>query len=179
MKRSHLVAIAGASSAVVLAISSYASPYWTLRQMHAALAAHDAPRFASYVDFPALRASVKGQVMAAMDRQLGTPELDDNPFANLGKAMGAALVSPMVDAMVTPEGVRAMLEIGQATPRLADDNAPARPAPDYTVSYRSWNTVAVANAEGDAGSFIFKRTGLWSWQLAGLELAPGLLEDGQ
>jgi hypothetical protein len=42
----------------------------------------------------------------------------------------------------------------------------------YSVQYKDWSTVIATTNEGSAESiaFVFKRDGLWSWKLAGINL---------
>lgn len=184
MKRSH-VSIAVVAVVAGLALSSYASPYWTLHRMKTAIADRDAERFSGYIDFPALRESVKGQMMVMMNGRMAGSGMDDNPFAGLGRMMGAALIGPMVDAAVSPAGVIAMFESGKAQPLprpeegRTEQGMPAAggktDTPDYAVDYESWNKIAVSKRGEDTGRFILKRTGLWSWQLAALELPRSVL----
>jgi Protein of unknown function (DUF2939) len=54
MKRRSQVILIGLA-VVALVATSYASPYWTLREMRNAIAEKDADAFSSHVDFPALR----------------------------------------------------------------------------------------------------------------------------
>lgn len=185
MKKSHIL-IAAAAVAASLALSSYASPYWTLHRMNTAIAEKDAERFSSHVDFPALRESVKGQLMVMMNKRLSRPEMADNPFSGIGQMMGAALINPIVDAAVSPAGVIAMFESGKAQPlpgAAGKQDAPAPgnardDAPNYAVDYEGWSRVAISKPGNDAGRFILKRTGLWSWQLAALELPASVLAAG-
>lgn len=173
-------AVAAAAIAAVLALSSYASPYWTLHQMKSAIDDKDAERLSEHIDFPALRESFKGQMMTAMNRQMSSPEMANNPFAGVGQMMAAALINPMIDAAVSPAGVMAMMESGkvrpapQQTPKA--DTSPARDEPGYAVDYQGWSRVAISQPGQDAGRFILKRTGLWSWQLSALELPASLLK---
>lgn len=183
MKRSHVL-VAAVAVAASLALSSYASPYWTLYRMKTAIADNDADRFSGYIDFPALRESVKGQMMVMMNKRLSRPEMADNPFAGIGQMMGAALLNPIIDAAVSPAGVIAMFKSGEARPlagAAGKREAPAAVdeearAPDYAVDYEDWSRVAVSKPDDAAGRFILKRTGLWSWQLAALELPQSVLE---
>jgi hypothetical protein len=130
---------------------------------------------AAQVDFPALRASVKEQALAAMG---GAPGGTDggNPFAAFGRKMAMAVVDPLVDAAVSPEGVATMVEhgrlrIGQSSTADTADTEPSRDKPRYALAYRGWNSFAVTAHDG--GSFIFRRDGLWTWKLAGIDLARG------
>jgi hypothetical protein len=173
MKRSHAL-LAVVTAAALLALSSYASPYWTLHRMKTAVVEKDADRFSSYVDFPALRESVKGQMMVMINKRMSGPDIEKNPFAGIGQMMGAALINPIVDAAVSPAGVIAMFESGKAQPlqgpaRTTESSANADTV-NYAVDYENWSKVAVSKPGEDAGRFILKRTGLWSWQLTSLEL---------
>jgi len=178
MKKTHALATVAAVAAL-LALSSYASPYWTLHQMKTAIAEKDADGLSEHIDFPALRESFKGQMMTMMNKHIESAEMANNPIAAMGQMMGAALVNQVVDAAVSPAGVMAMMEAGKVKPG-------ARPAPqangdaakettDYSVDYRGWSKVAISTSQQDAGKFILKRTGLWSWQLSALELPESVL----
>lgn len=180
--RTRVLLTGVAAAAVLAAATSYASPWWRVHQLHAAVAERDAARVSEFVDFPALRASVKAELMAGMDAGSLAQEARENPFAAFGKAMARAVIDPVVDALVTPAGVLAMLEAGEV--RIRPDRRPDRhpetpaPAPDgatgekarYALSYRSWDRVAIAREDKDGGAFILHRHGLWSWKLGGIEL---------
>src|SRR3989442_6257184 len=49
----------------------YASPYIALHQIGKAVERRDAQALSGYVDFPALRESIKGQMMASLQSQMG------------------------------------------------------------------------------------------------------------
>lgn len=161
------------AAAVLFAVSVYASPWWTLQRLRAAVASHDADAVAEHVDFPALRESVKGQIAAVVGKDLARP--GDKPLAALGQAMALAFVNPMVDALVSPAGVIAMMENGRVSMarREAPPEAPRAPArkPDYDLAYRGWDRVELRWEGKDGGSFILERHGLWSWKLAGIDMA--------
>jgi hypothetical protein len=172
--------VAVAAAAALLALSSYASPYWTLHQMKTAIAEKDADGLSEHIDFPALRESFKSQMMTMMKERMASAEMANNPFAAVGQMMGAALVNQLVDAAVSPAGVMAMMEAGKVKPgaRPASEarQDAAKESLDYSVDYRGWSKVAVSTSQQDAGKFILKRTGLWSWQLGALELPESVLD---
>jgi hypothetical protein len=180
--QSRRILVAAAAVVGIVALTGYASPYWRLHQLQSAVAERDAGKISSLVDFPALRASVKLQLV----EQLGAGGLAgaarDNPFAAFGQTMAMAAIDPIVDAVVSPAGVSAMLEAGELRVRRGSgdgqDGPSAPPAqqadtdeqPRYALSYRSWDRVAVAKEGGDGGAFILYRHGLWGWKLGGIEL---------
>jgi len=180
MNRTRVLAAGAVGALLVVAATSFASPWWTLHALKSAAARHDGDAVSALVDFPALRTSVKSQIQASLNHNIDKAGAD-NPLAKFGQALAATLVNPLVDAVVSPASVAAMIQHGRVTiakphgePDAADapDGQPAQPSepPRYSVHYRGWDGFAVT--AGDGGSFLFHRTGLWSWQLAGIELPP-------
>ncbi len=86
----------------------YASPYMALNNLKRAADARDAQTVNEYVDFPALRESLKQQVTGLLTRRLDAHG-NGNPFAAIGAMIGVALIGPLVDAYATPDGVAALL----------------------------------------------------------------------
>jgi hypothetical protein len=103
------VAVAIAALLIVTMVAySYASPYVALKRLRAAADARDATTLNEYVDYPALRVSLKEEAGEMLKRRLGA-EHSSNPLLLFGAAIGAALIGPLVDAYATPEGVAALL----------------------------------------------------------------------
>jgi len=169
MKRTRVLAAGAAGALLVVAATSFASPWWTLQRLQTAVAHRDADAVNAQVDFPALRESVKSQILASMN---GAPGDGTNPVAALATSFAMAAANPLVDMIASPRGVAIMLEQGRIkyprkAPHASDaDVAPERPR--YAVNYRGWNRFAVKTQDG---SFIFRRAGLWNWKLAGIEVA--------
>jgi hypothetical protein len=172
MNRTRLIA-AGTVAAGLFAASLYASPYWELHRLRSAIQSHDADAVSEHVDFPSLRESIKGQMMAVIGNEAKKTGADANPFATMGQALALAFLNPVVDAMVSPAGVIAMMESGKAKlpeKGMAAETGERNRKVDYAISYRGWSKIAVAEKNNDGGSFIFKRDGLWGWKLSGIEL---------
>lgn len=87
---------------------TYASPYIALNSLKRAADARDAQTVNRYVDFPALRESLKQQVTGLLTRRLDSHG-NGNPLAAIGAMIGVALIGPLVDAYATPDGVAALL----------------------------------------------------------------------
>jgi hypothetical protein len=170
--------IALATIALLLAVTSYFSPHWTIYQMRSAIEKRDYAAFSQYVDFPALRESFKQQMTAALvEKTAGKQEND--PLAAIGKGIVASLVAPMLDIMITPAGVIEMMNTGipkmttaVVTSAITRAPSPAESIPDMELSYPGWDTVAFRRADTpeDTGSFILRRRGLWSWELAAVDV---------
>ncbi|MCM2493387.1 DUF2939 domain-containing protein [Burkholderia glumae] len=101
-----LAVVAVALLAVILYAA--ASPYLALRGLKQAVDARDAQAISRYVDYPALRISLKQQLTDELMRHIDL-QRHDNPLAMLGAMVGSALIGPLVDAYATPEGVAALL----------------------------------------------------------------------
>jgi len=68
---------------------AYMAPYLTVSQMQKAAARGDAETVNAHVDFPALRASVKGWMGAVVAKEMSKQDFRDNPFvARLHAALG-------------------------------------------------------------------------------------------
>ena len=187
--------------AVIAALGfGYASPYMALNSLKRAADARDAQTVNQYVDFPALRESLKQQVTALLARRLDVKS-NGNPLAALGAMIGVALIGPLVDSYATPDGVAALLngipprgEPGErpppppSTPQPADaapaqqpqpqppaaKDTPSPPQPPQTTAgYRGLNEFVVTYQHGVGDtrySAILHREGLFSWKLAAVDL---------
>ena len=139
------------------------SPIYTLNQMKSAAQANDSDRFSSYVDFPALRESMKSQIMAQL-----IAESNKRPGVGaLGLAIGSSLMGPVIDGLVSPAGIRAAFIARQREPSQA---TAVFNQPDPVIQHRSLSEFAVKSKDRRQGAMIFTRNGL-SWKLSGIELS--------
>jgi hypothetical protein len=152
----------------------YASPYLTLYQMYQAVERGDAQTISNSVDFPALRESVKENLQSVVLKQTAK---QNNPILNLiGAALGSALADPILDRMVTPEGVMALLE-GRRLQAGADggDQSLSEKAAQVDVNprYESFNRFVVSvKPKGEdvpPVDIVLSREGL-GWKITGVRL---------
>ena len=174
------ITLAAAVAVVAVAATAYASPYYALHQIKTALAERNAEALAAHVDFPALRASVKAQLEASMARSIEATAGSGNPLAALGQSIASAMLGKMVDTMVSPAGVVALVNKSAASPQASDTaDAPAdgaRKKADYAASYAGLNTFVVRAKDGHAqeGELVLLRHGVWSWKLSSIEIASAM-----
>lgn len=170
----------------------YFSPHIALQSMQSAAKARDADTFNEYVDFPALRESMKGQFTLMMSDTISGVE-KGNPFAALGAMMGAALANQMIDGLVRPETVMRMMAEGDTKPSLGKKDAPPTSGESSTAdtakSEKKWqierinsNKVIAFNSEeadltGGRAGLVFVRSGFASWKLSEMRLPAAVLKN--
>jgi len=165
--------------AVLLVVAAYfGSPFWAVRQMRSAAKAHDGDRLAQYVDFPAVRESLKSQLTAGIAKR-GDSEPSGNPLKTLGEALAVGVASTLVEALVTRESmVRLMADARPPSPRREpDETGPPRERRrkvDTTASYDGLDRVRVAITEEGSDRrpviAVLSRQGLVSWKLTAIRL---------
>jgi hypothetical protein len=177
---------AGAVAFLVLLLAWVAAgPYMTIRAIQQAVKAQDAGELAEQVDFPALRASLKAQMVDALIRQAG-PDAQSNPFGAIAMTMATGVVNGLVDGMVNPAGLSAVMQGKRLwknsqesfqRPPLDANGEPlpqARerlPLEDATMRYESTSrfTATIHDDRDQPIVFVLKRDGL-RWRLADIRL---------
>jgi hypothetical protein len=132
---------------------AYASPYLALNNLKRAADARDTQTVNQYVDYPALRESLKQQVAGLLTRRLDAHS-NGNPLAAIGAMIGVALIGPLVDAYATPDGVAALLN-GMPPRGDPGERPPAPPAantPADGAAASSAPAAPTAPAIGNAGN---------------------------
>ncbi|WP_157217572.1 DUF2939 domain-containing protein [Flavisphingomonas formosensis] len=144
------------------------SPRWTLREMKIAANAGDAQALSTYIDFPALRADLKAKLDTRLSEGLEGPAEEDRPLRPLGAAIGLLFAGPLIDRLLTPEGLAAIFATRAAT---GEKPAGGFKAKDMTIRRRGIDEFLLHDpAEPpEAGNLIFRRHGL-EWRLSGIDL---------
>jgi len=106
---------------VVLLLLYVASPYFSFWRFTVALNSRNGARLAAYVDFPAVRESLKQQFRAALHRSQNNDQTKHKKFARLltvlGPSLSDRLVDALVDTYITPIGLADLI----ADPQAAKD----------------------------------------------------------
>lgn len=159
-----------AAVALVLAVGGwwYFSPYWTLHAMRSAAQRGDAKKLSEYVDYPAVREDLKGEFRRTVFNQAAAGNEKDG-FAVLGSAFALAMIDPLVDAVVTPEGLEAAFARQQRAGQPAKGaRLPAAPS-DPVIDRQSFDRFTVRDKDPSKGALVFARSGL-GWKLVGFDL---------
>jgi len=175
--RRHAVLFSLVVVVVLAGAYLYASPYLTVSKVRRAAQAGDVDTVSAHVDFPALRERLKGSMGAFMAKRMAKDDtLRSNPFAALGAAPGMMMADKMVDLMVTPEGVRAMVA-GQrpqppqpeGRPRETPQRSQDGPAMRHEAFDRFTVTFPGRERPEDSFTMVLRRSGL-TWKLTAVRL---------
>ena len=170
------------AAAVLVALLAWTAigPYRTFDAIRDAAQARDAAAMAKQVDFPALRSSLKAQLGGHLLGKVGAPA-PDNPFAVFGLGIANGLVGGLVDTMVTPAGLGAMMEGRKVWDRASGlpppsreeprDGPEPRPLQDAQYRYESLSrfTATVHDDQGRPVVFVMTRHGM-DWKLSDIRL---------
>lgn len=161
--------IAAVAAALIVIPSSslwyFESPAWTLKGMKDAAQSQDADALNAYIDYPALRDSLKAELMA---RMMAKAQKDKSGFGALGMAVGSAMMGPMIDELVSPAGMRVALLANRpenTAPAASALHVPERPL----IVRRNFSEFLVTTKDQPDSGLVFKRHG-FSWMLSGVEL---------
>jgi hypothetical protein len=150
------------------------SPQWTLAAMQRAALAGDAAAVAERVDFPALRASLRRELLEELDQAAAR---SGGPLARLGLALARQHVPRLVDSAVTPESLEVLVaSAGALAPAPMLEPLALLTAPDVAIEREGFDRfrVRLADAGARAPALQFKRDGL-GWKLDGVTLPAGPL----
>ena len=157
---------------VIFVIYLYASPYLVLNNIKNAAEQGDADKLSGYIDLPSVKQSMKDQVKAVMVKELASIKEQDG-FEALGTMLGAAMIDPLIDGLVTPDGVALMLQGQKLDFDLNNDTPEDKPKAknedvDYKAGYLSFNRFKVqiidANDPNESIDVILHRDWL-SWKV--------------
>jgi hypothetical protein len=149
-----------------------ASPYFSFWRFTAALRSGDGAALSSRTDFPAIRASLKKQLVARFAQTTTTHKW-------LGH-LGPTLIDAIVDAYVTPEGIAALI----ANPEVLKNLRHPQQFHFPTGKPEDWSKVKDAFFTGPR-TFVVDRDGIklrfrftgWGWKLYDLDLGLGQAKD--
>lgn len=147
----------------------YASPAMAMSGLRDAAVAGDKDELKERVDFPAVKDSLKGQIKAGMMAEMAKEK--DNPMAGLGAMMAMAMIDPLIDGLISPDAIKAMVEKGKLE-KPGNAAAAPRSEPKWTIERNGLDTFRASTNSDDGNSspkLVFKRDGL-SWRLVDIEI---------
>lgn len=165
-------------AALALLAWTASGPWRTVAGIRQAIVDGDARALARHVDFPALRASLRPQVQDRIVRAAGA-EAQSGMLSSFGLVLASGAAGGVVDAMVTPLGLGAVMEgrkvwnrFGSVSPPAGDGaGAGTGPLPDPRLRYESFSRASATITLDDGSELIlvFTRKGT-RWRLAEMRL---------
>ena len=157
---------------IFLLLAYGASPYFSFWRFTAALRSGDSASLSSRMDFPAIRASLKKQLVERFAQGTKTHKWWGN--------LGPTLIDTIVDAYVTPEGIAALISNPQVVKNLQHPQQFRFP----NGKVEGWSKVKHAFFTGPR-TFLVDREGIklrfrftgWGWKLYELDLGLGQTTD--
>jgi hypothetical protein len=157
---------------IFLLLAYGASPYVSFWRFTAALRSGDSAALSSRMDFAAIRASLKKQLVARFAHET----TGNKWWSNLGPT----LIDTIVDAYVTPEGIAALISNPEVLKNLRHPQQfrfPTGKAEDWSkVKHAFFAGVRTFVVEREGVKLRFRFTG-WSWKLYDLDLGLGQAKD--
>lgn len=158
-----------ALGAALFALAFLTAPWFAFRALREAAQAADAQALAELVDYPAVRASLKPQLV-----ETAAPGPPPDPWRDPIGALKRAIdpirpTPPAVDRHLTPQGLHALT---LATPGAAPapEARPPFPGLDYWGLRRVRFAVHPKGAPAREVTFTFQRRGLFTWKLTHVNL---------
>jgi hypothetical protein len=144
------------------------SPYFSFWRFTTALRSGDSAALSSRMDFPAIRASLKKQLVARFARGTTTHKWYDN--------LGPTLIDTIIDAYVTPEGIAALIsnpEVLKNLRRPQEFRFPSGKTADWSkVKHAFFTGPRTFVVDRDEIKLRFHFTGL-GWKLYDVDLGLG------
>jgi len=161
---------------ILLAIAGWiaAGPFLTIHAIRSAIQEQNAAKLSQYVDFPALRTSLRQQVDDYVVRRAG-PDMQASLFGAVALQLASGATDGIVDALATPAGLAAVMEGRNFWHRLSGQRrgadslattAPRDPLEGARYAFESPSrfTATVRNADGDPVVFVLARRG-FAWRV--------------
>jgi hypothetical protein len=170
----------------------YFTPHLALKSMKAAADAKNGAKLAEHVNFPVLRESLKTRLNTKLSER-ASKEGQSNPLSGLSSALFSKMVDPLVEKMVTPESLVAMMKGSASLLSKAPSDHPSKPAAkdslptgkgvsekdrasgmkdaeqDISLSYESFNRFTAAVKKKTASdkpiTLTLHREGFSTWKL--------------
>lgn len=156
--------IIGVAAVLVVAGGTWlwGSPYLTLLQLKKAADARDLAAISARIDYVAVRADLKTQLRERLEGSGGSA-LD-----RLGVVVAERFADPVVDAAITPEGMRAIFASAAVAQAARPSLASAEPG-EMRVRRDGLGRFSLTTANGSGPEVVFKLQGL-TWRVTAVRL---------
>jgi hypothetical protein len=139
----------------------WGSPYLTLWQLKKAADAGDLAAISAKIDYPAVRADLKAQVHERAARSEGSA------LEQLGAAVAEQFADPVIDAAITPEGMRTLFASAAVADAARPGFASGKPG-EMRVRRDTMGRFSLTS-NGTGPELVFELRGL-SWRVTAVRL---------
>ena len=194
-RKKQLLALAAAGTGVLLGAYYAASPWLTVNKLKQAFEKKDTRQIGKIIDFPELREDFK-EVAKATVMKNAAKELEGNPFAALGMMMANALIDPLIDSVISPAGLQALLSTGEMSVQPSDvlnennswsskesTTEEFKPSPDLSVkmNYTDLNEFKIElnnkKVIAEPISLFMEREGFADWKVTGIDIPQSIFNS--
>lgn len=165
-----------------------AGPFFAINGIRQAVKAQNAAALSEYIDFPAVRTSLKQQVDDYVVRRAGA-DVQSSLLGSIALQLASGATDGIVDMMATPAGLAALMEGRNFWHRLrgqrsSEDSYATAPARDplegakYRYESPSRFTATLDNADGDPVVFVLTRNG-FAWKVTEVRLPLAAMVPAQ
>ena len=193
-REKKLLGLAAAGTGVLVGVYYAASPWLTVNKLKQAFEKKDTRQIEKIVDFTELREDFKEVAKAAILQKAAT-ELEGNPFTALGIMMANAFIDPLLDQVISPAGLQALLSTGEMSVQpnddLIDNNSWSskesttedfQPSPDLSkMSYTDLNEfkIELSNKKviAEPVSLFMERERFADWKVTGIEIPQSVFNS--
>ena len=193
--KKQLVGLAAAGTGVLVGAYYAASPWLTVNKLKEAFEKKDTRQIEKIVDFPELREDFKEVAKATIVKN-AAKELEGNPFAALGMMMANALIDPLIDSVISPAGLQALLSTGEISVDPSDAlneknswSSKSSNSEEFELSddlkvqmnYTNLNEFKIKlsnkSVTNEPISLFMEREGFADWKVTGIEIPQSLFDN--
>ena len=194
-RKKQLLGLAAAGTGVLLGAYYAASPWLTVNKLKQAFEKKDTRQIEKIIDFPELREDFK-EVAKATVMKNAAKELEGNPYAALGMMMANALIDPLIDSVISPAGLQALLSTGEMSVQPSDvlnennswsskesTTEEFKPSPDLSVKMNytdlSEFKIELSNKKviAEPISLFMEREGFADWKVTGIDIPQSIFNS--
>ena len=194
-RKKQFLGLAAAGTGVLLGAYYAASPWLTVNKLKQAFEKKDTRQIEKIVDFPELREDIK-EIAKATVMKNAAKELEGNPFSALGMMMANALIDPLIDSVISPAGLQALLSTGEMSVQPSDvlnennswsskesTTEEFKPSPDLSVkmNYTDLNEfkIELSNKKviAEPISLFMEREGFADWKVTGIDIPQSIFNS--
>ena len=160
----------------LITIAVAGSPYWTLFCIQDALRQRKPRVLASFIDFPALRESLKAQILKTQIEDFKNSPEKKNVWSAMGALIGTSMLNATIDNYFTAGGVEALLSGEQLDLTNLQPLANSyKIEPEVSCMYESFDIFEVkvknrSNEAAESVDFYMSRTSPLTWKVTSMHI---------